>query len=351
MTSGDRGAEALGFGFSFNQKGDGQLKSVRGREIVPRTLICHGFGTPLKAVGRTARRPDTIHFSVPNEPRNWQNYPCDGRAWSSLASRGQSAAARRALARQMGREKRDILFAESPSRALCQTSRQRFGDKGGEKAELAYALTDAPEFDEAFRATLAELLAWRRDVRHFRTEEAPDEAMLAELFDLAALAPSVGNCQPTRFVRVDDKARRASIRANFEAANRDALVAYGGERAALYARLKLAGLNDAPIQLAVFCDEATEQGRGLGARTMAETRRYSTVCALHTFWLAARARGLGVGWVSILDPDAIAGALDVPRAWTFIAYLCVGFAREEHLVPELERAGWQARETHPVLRR
>ncbi len=97
-------------------------------------------------------------------------------------------------------------------------------------------------------------------------------------------------------------ARRASIRANFEAANRDALSAYAGEQAALYARLKLAGLNDAPIQLAVFCDEATEQGHGLGARTMAETRRYSTVCALHTFWLAARTRGLGVGWVSILDP-------------------------------------------------
>jgi 5,6-dimethylbenzimidazole synthase len=219
------------------------------------------------------------------------------------------------------------------------------------RAELAYALSEAPQFDAVFQSTFAELLAWRRDVRRFRPEEAPDEATLAEVFDLAALAPSVGNCQPTRFVRVDDKARRASIRANFEAANHEALVAYGGERAALYAKLKLAGLNDAPIQLAVFCDEATEQGHGLGARTMAETRRYSTVCALHTFWLAARVRGLGVGWVSILDPDAIAAVLDVPPAWTFIAYLCVGFAWEEHLVPELERAGWQAREAHSVLRR
>ena len=100
---------------------------------------------------------------------------------------------------------------------------------------------------------------------------------------------------------------------------------------------KLAGLNDAPIQLAVFCNEATEQGHGLGARTMPEARRYSTVCALQTFWLAARVRGLGVGWVSILDPGAIAAALDVPPAWTFIAYLCVGFPREEHLIPELAR--------------
>jgi 5,6-dimethylbenzimidazole synthase len=217
--------------------------------------------------------------------------------------------------------------------------------------ELAVASTEAPEFDAAFRAGFAELLAWRRDVRHFRLGEGPDEAMLAELFDLAALAPSVGNCQPTRFVRVDDEARRAAIRANFEAANCEALGAYRGERAELYARLKLAGLRDAPVQVAVFCDEATEQGHGLGARTMPEARRYSTVCALHTFWLAARARGLGVGWVSILDPRGIAEALDVPRAWAFIGYLCVGWPREEHLIPELERAGWQAREPHPVLRR
>jgi 5,6-dimethylbenzimidazole synthase len=218
-------------------------------------------------------------------------------------------------------------------------------------AELADALSEAPQFDAGFRTTFADLLAWRRDVRQFRSDTAPDEATLAELFDLAALAPSVGNCQPTRFVRVDDKARRAAIRANFEAANRDALMAYSGEKAALYARLKLAGLNDAPIHIAVFCDETTEQGHGLGARTMAETRRYSAVCALHTFWLAARTRGLGVGWVSILNPETVAEALDVPRAWTFIAYLCVGFPREEHLIPELERVGWQRREPHPVLRR
>ena len=218
-------------------------------------------------------------------------------------------------------------------------------------ADLAHALSEAPRFDAAFRETFAELLAWRRDVRHFRPGEAPDEATLAELFELAALAPSVGNCQPTRFVRVDDKARRALIRANFELANRDALAAYAGERATLYARLKLAGLRDAPIQIAVFCDEATEQGHGLGARTMLEARRYSTVCALHTFWLTARARGLGVGWVSILDPATIAELLDVLPAWTFIAYLCVGFPRQDHLIPELERAGWQRREPHPVLRR
>ena len=205
-----------------------------------------------------------------------------------------------------------------------------------------------PEFDAAFRASSPSCWPGGATCADFRRERR-SEATLDRLFGLAALAPSVGNCQPTRFVRVDDEARRAAVRANFEAANREALSAYSGERAELYATLKLAGLREAPVQLAVFCDEATEQGHGLGARTMPETRRYSAVCALHTFWLAARAHGLGVGWVSILDPAAIAEALDVPPTWTFIGYLCVGLPREEHLIPELERAGWQRREAHPVL--
>jgi 5,6-dimethylbenzimidazole synthase len=217
-------------------------------------------------------------------------------------------------------------------------------------AELARDRGEAPQFDAAFRAEFAELLAWRRDVRRFRRGEVP-EATLDELIELAALSPSVGNCQPTRFVRVDDEARRNAIAANFEAANREALAAYQGERARIYASLKLAGLREAPIHMAVFCDETTEQGHGLGARTMPETRRYSAVCALYTFWLAARAQGLGVGWVSILDPTLLADSLDVPRSWAFIAYLCVGWPQQEHLTPELERAGWQSRQAHPVLRR
>jgi 5,6-dimethylbenzimidazole synthase len=205
-------------------------------------------------------------------------------------------------------------------------------------------------FDQSFRREFADLVAWRRDVRRFRVGEVP-EATLDILFGLAAYAPSVGNSQPTRFARVDDESRRKAVCANFEAANRRALDAYCGERAKLYATLKLAGLREAPVHLAVFCDEATEQGRGLGAQTMPETRRYSTVCALHTFWLAARAYGLGVGWVSILDPGRLAETLDVPSDWAFIAYVCVGWPEEERLTPELERAGWQARTGHPVLRR
>ena len=88
---------------------------------------------------------------------------------------------------------------------------------------------------------------------------------------------------------------------------------------------------------------ATEQGSGLGRRTMPETLHYSAAMSIHTFWLAARMYGLGLGWISILDPDEVRTILDVPSDWQFIGYLCVGYPVEDHLDPELERAGWQSR--------
>jgi len=207
-------------------------------------------------------------------------------------------------------------------------------------------------FGQPFQAELAELFAWRRDVRHFRTDPVP-EAVIDRLLDLACLAPSVGNAQPWRFVEVASPERRAEIIANYEAANAEALGGYRGERAALYASLKLSGLKEAPVHLAVFSDETTGQGLGLGRRTMPETLRYSTVTAVHTLWLAARARGLGLGWVSILDPAAAQRSLDVPENWTLVAYLCIGWPVEDHAEPELQQRGWQSREAacRQVLRR
>lgn len=200
-----------------------------------------------------------------------------------------------------------------------------------------------PQFDPAFRAGFEALLRWRRDVRRFRPDPLP-EALVQELLDLACLAPSVGNAQPWRFVRVRDPGRRAAIVADFERCNAEALAAQPQERRALYARLKLEGLREAPLQLAVFCDEATAQGHGLGRRTMPETLAYSTVMAVQGLWLAARSRGVGLGWVSILDPQALGRILEVPAGWRFIAHLCLGWPQQESAVPELERAGWQARQ-------
>jgi 5,6-dimethylbenzimidazole synthase len=203
-------------------------------------------------------------------------------------------------------------------------------------------IRSAPTFRASFRTELRELFLWRRDVRRFRPDPV-SPSLVESLLESAALAPSVGNSRPWRFVSVETAQRRRAIIANFESCNADALAAYQGEQAALYAKLKLSGLREAPVHLAVFCDYATTAGHGLGRRTMPEMLDYSVVAAIHTLWLAARAEGLGIGWVSILDPEVVMRALDVPEAWKLVAYLCVGFPEEEHLDPELERFDWQER--------
>jgi 5,6-dimethylbenzimidazole synthase len=199
-----------------------------------------------------------------------------------------------------------------------------------------------PNFDAAFRARLRDLLIWRRDVRRFRDDALPDST-LESLIELACLAPSVGLSQPWRFVIVANPAIRAAIRQNFAACNADALSSQGTSRASLYAQLKLAGLDEAPGHLAVFADRSTEQGHGLGRRTMPEMIEYSAVTAVHTIWLAARAQGVGMGWVSILDPQAVTAALDVPADWKFIGYFCLGYPQADDTVPELEQSGWEQR--------
>jgi 5,6-dimethylbenzimidazole synthase len=200
----------------------------------------------------------------------------------------------------------------------------------------------APVFDRAFQRQFIDLLLWRRDVRRFRSDPIPRED-LDELIRDACLAPSVGNCQPWRFVKVNSPDRRRVIHDSFERANRDALGDYHGERAKLYASLKLQGLDQAPVQLAVFADEDTEAGMGLGRKSMPEMLDYSAVAAVQLLWLAARVKGIGVGWVSILEPDVVRQALDVPDHWRLIAYLCIGYPEEDHVIPELVRAGWQER--------
>jgi len=204
-------------------------------------------------------------------------------------------------------------------------------------------MTNAPVFDQTFANTFEQLLVWRRDVRRFKTDPL-DPQTVKHLIELACLAPSVGNAQPWRFVSVMDKDRRALVRRSFERCNHDALMDFRGEQAKLYASLKLSGLDDAPVHIAVFCDRETRLGHGLGRKTMSETLDYSVVASIHNLWLAARMVGIGVGWVSIIDPEEVTKALDVPETWHLVAYLCVGYPVEEHDQPELARLGWQQRE-------
>src|SRR5579863_7105627 len=197
-------------------------------------------------------------------------------------------------------------------------------------------------FDDAFRARLRELLIWRRDVRRFRSEALPP-GTIERLIEAACLAPSVGLSQPWRFVVVDDQSRRKGVLEDFESCNAEALRSYAKEPAKRYAKLKLAGLQEAPSQLAIFADPTTDIGHGLGRRTMPEMLPYSVVMAIHTMWLTARAEGIGMGWISILTPARIKTLLDVPDAWRLIGYFCLGFPQTEFDTPELERVGWEIR--------
>jgi len=198
------------------------------------------------------------------------------------------------------------------------------------------------QFDADFQAELRDLMRWRRDVRRFRTG-AVEAAVLDRCLSAFSLAPSVGLSEPWRVITVETPQARAAAIANFEAANATALAGYASEKAKLYAGLKLSGMKEAPVHLAVFCDNETSKGAGLGAATMPETRAYSVVGAITLFWLAARAEGLGLGWVSILDPDRLVKDLGVPQSWRLIGYLCVGYPEAETDTPELETAGWENR--------
>jgi len=196
------------------------------------------------------------------------------------------------------------------------------------------------EFKQKDAAVLRRILEWRRDVRHFRTEPV-DEAVLERLRAAMDCAPSVGNSRPWRVIRVEDTTLRAAVRENFRVCNAAAAEDFEAARRDDYLSLKLAGLDAAPVQLAVFTEIDPAAGHGLGRATMPETLRQSTAMAVHTLWLAARVENLGLGMVSILEPREIQKLLDVPPTWEFSAYLCIGYPESDDHTPLLHRAGWQ----------
>jgi 5,6-dimethylbenzimidazole synthase len=204
-------------------------------------------------------------------------------------------------------------------------------------------MTKAAGFEERERQAVYRAIRERRDVRRgFLPEPMPDE-LLNRLLEAAHSAPSVGLMQPWRFIVVRDLEVRQSIHKIFVDANQCALAGYEGERRENYASLKLEGILEAPQNVCIVCDSESSQGHQLGRRTMPETALYSAVCAIQNLWLAARAEGIGVGWVSILDPRLLRCALEIPDHITPVAYLCLGYVNEFAAEPDLERAGWEKR--------
>lgn len=204
------------------------------------------------------------------------------------------------------------------------------------------------QFSEDEQAAFKRLMQWRRDVRHFTDQAVPD-AMRTCLREAMELAPSVGNARPWRVIEVRDTGIRAEVLSLFDRANAAAHAAQAPDRQDAYRRLKLEGLDRAPLQLAIFTETDPASGHGLGRHSMPQTLEQSTAMAIQNLNLMARACGLGVGMVSILDPSAMERLFDVPPSWRFSLYLCIGWPQFEDDTPLLHRNGWQVNEFSPWL--
>jgi 5,6-dimethylbenzimidazole synthase len=203
----------------------------------------------------------------------------------------------------------------------------------------------ATGFDESERQAVYRAIRERRDVRRgFLPEPIPDE-LLYRLLEAAHNAPSVGLMQPWRFIVVRDLAVRKTVHDIFLQANQQAAASYTGKQQQSYTGMKLEGILEAPQNLCIVCDSQNSQGHQLGRRTMPQTAVYSAVCAVQNLWLAARAEGIGVGWVSILETDLLRSALKIPTQIIPVAYLCLGYVDAFAAEPDLERAGWEKRTT------
>lgn len=198
------------------------------------------------------------------------------------------------------------------------------------------------EFSRAEKRGVYKAIHARRDVRQFLPRPIA-EPLLHRLLGAAHHAGSVGFMQPWSFILIANRAVKEKVKDLFEQANLAASAVFEGERRELYLRLKLEGILEAPVNVCVTCDPTRNGPNVLGRHTIRETDVYSTCCAVQNLWLAARAEGIGVGWVSIFDPAQLRVLLGIPDHVIPIAYLCLGYVNRFSPRPELEVAGWQAR--------
>jgi 5,6-dimethylbenzimidazole synthase len=204
-------------------------------------------------------------------------------------------------------------------------------------------MTERAEFEVQERDAVYRAIATRRDVRRGFLEKPLPDDLIHRLLSAAHSAPSVGLMQPSRFIVIRDYDVRRAVHEAFLQANKQAMETYTAERREHYTSLKLEGILEAPQNLCVLSDPQSERGHQLGRHTMPETAIYSTVCGIQNLWLAARAEGVGVGWVSILDPDRLREILHIPANIVPVGYFCLGYVGRFATEPELERFGWECR--------
>lgn len=199
------------------------------------------------------------------------------------------------------------------------------------------------QFSDPERAAVYRVIFERRDVRRNFLRKPIAGDVLARILTAAHHAGSVGFMQPWDFVVVRQRATKLAVKQLFQKTNAQAAMRYDGARAALYRSLKLEGIEEAPVNIGVTCSRQRGGPHVLGRSTVRDTDLYSTCCAIQNLWLAARAEGIGVGWVSILDHGALKRMLGVPKPVKVLAYLCLGYVADFANKPDLETAGWRER--------
>lgn len=197
-----------------------------------------------------------------------------------------------------------------------------------------------PEKDGLYKAIFS-----RRDVRsHFITKEIPNDVLL-RILNAAHHAPSVGFSQPWNFILIKDPKTRLQVRESFlkEREKSIQMLEQNKPRQEKYVSLKLEGIMESAVNICVTYDHTRFGPFVLGRTSIEETGVYSVCCAIQNLWLAARAEGVGVGWVSILSNQELGNILEIPPHVKIIAYLCLGYVDEFAQKPDLERAGWLSR--------
>lgn len=198
-------------------------------------------------------------------------------------------------------------------------------------------------FSDDEREAVYRAIFERRDVRrNFLATPIPDAVMM-RLLTAAHHAGSVGFMQPWDFVVIRNRGTKRAVKNLFIDANTKASARYTGDKGTLYRGLKLEGIEEAPINLCITCSRRRGGPQVLGRSTVRATDLYSTCCAVQNLWLAARAEGIGVGWVSILDHKKLKQVIGVPQSVTILAYLCLGYVSKFEDQPDLEAAGWRSR--------
>lgn len=196
------------------------------------------------------------------------------------------------------------------------------------------------EFSPEDAHILKEIMQYRRDVRGNRfTDKNVSSEIIDQILEAALYAPSVGYSQPWQFIVIDDQNIKQKVFNSFTQENNHAKTLFSGQKKQSYAQLKLEGILESPINIAVFYQPSEKTI--LGQTSMSDMGRFSVVCAIQNMWLMARSLNVGVGWVSIVDPEKVKAAVNAPKNSELIAYLCVGYVNEFLAEPELKSKKWE----------